>query len=241
MVQWPGRVLARGGPHLARSPLPLIAAVLGLSIGITACGSSQPSAAELEHNAQAAVPGSSSAAVPFIVSGSTLRAYLPRQFAHLVKGDRAFIELVKAKRKHTYVFLENKDGRLIVQLPMATDLASLPSSYLTTWPSGERRLLQALQGKPPFSTFITNIVGVRMLHVPGNTLRRYFRKALTLSPRRRYPVASFLVLPALPTGNGQFAYLVLVNVVMNPTNGNPLGTYTSSVPLSARGSHHTRA
>lgn len=184
----------------------------------------------MQRNALQAVHGKAHASTPFLAASAALRPYLPQGVRHILHGQATYLVWVQAKHQ-VQVFLENADGRLLIRLATSRNLETMPVSFIQHWPDTERAYIKALRDRPPFSTFISNIVGVRFLQQSGQRLSRYFHKSLRLEPHRAYPVLSFLVIPQLPTGKGGFAYLVTVNVVMDPRSRDPLGTYSTNLPM----------
>jgi hypothetical protein len=211
-----------------RTPL-LVALIASIAVLAVGCGAAAPTAGELRTSAVHHA-GGGQAEAPFQVTANALNAYLPPSLRHVKVGSTAYIVVV-ARGQRRQVLLMNQDGRPLIGLPVAKDAAHVPPAWESRLSTGDRALVETVRHRAPFNTFITDVIGVRVERVPGSSLKRYFHGELHLSAKTAYPVVSFLVLPrsAVVTTSG-FAPLVFVDVVMDPAEGTPLGTYSGPVP-----------
>ncbi len=187
----------------------------------------------LENAATARVVGNAVPEQPYLASGSSLRPFLPASTRPLVSSGANFIEPVVLANVPSYdnLFLETAGAKVISRLPFYPNAAKITTTALDVYiPSTTARTAVAhLFADQGYLALIQSVCGLTAGLTSASTLPKSLQSQVNRATKAW--VVSFLVIPSATQGAVNFRHLFAVRVVLSPSGGMPVGSYSSALPF----------
>lgn len=209
-------------------------AALFLTLVLAGCGgASGVNISNLENVATAKVPGNAVPHQPYLATGTSLRPYLPKSAALLVGTGATFIEPVTLANlpAFDYLFLETAGAKIISRLPFYQTAAAISATAIDVYipAPAARRAVAALFSDQGYLSLVQSVCGFTAGLVPASALPKTLQS--DLHGVSDVWVVSFLVIPSATQGAVNFRHLFAVHVVLAPTTGMPIGSYSNALPF----------
>ncbi|MHB1505821.1 MAG: hypothetical protein ACYCO4_07065 [Sulfobacillus sp.] len=187
----------------------------------------------LENVATARVTGNAVPGQPYLATGVSLRPFLPASARLLVAAGATFIEPVTLANlpSYDYLFLETAQAHVISRLPFYPTAAQITATALDVYipSSAARAAVASLFSDSGYLALVQSVCGLNAALTPVQSLPKSLRS--DVSPAIQTWVVSFLVIPSTTQGAVNFRHLFAVRVVLSPTSGMPVGSYSSALPF----------